>query len=113
MINSKLKTTIQFIPSGKKKAKEYDAVVVEGVKGKHIVVEVADVATTPIKLLWDKSLYKADMFGNKISCEYTIEGRDFTANKIPSSGGVSKTKSTVVSRSRSGRPGQGGISNSA
>jgi len=113
MINSNLKTTIEYIPSGKKKAKQYDAVVVEAVKGKHIVLEVADVTTTPIKLLWDKSLYKADLFGNKISCDYTIVGRDFTANKIPSGGGVSKNKSTVVSRSKSGRPSKSGIPTSA
>ena len=101
MEESELKTTIDYVPAGKKKAKQYDAIVVEAFKDKHITVEVADVSSFPIKLMWDKSLYSAVSFGNKITCEYTII-RDFTAVKEVTSGTAGVK--TVARRSRSGRP---------
>jgi len=103
MEESELKTTIDYVPAGKKKAKQYDALVVEAFKDKHITVEVADVSSFPIKLIWDKSLYSAITFGNKITCEYTII-RDFTATKREVRGNTTQMKSEVVSRRTSGRP---------
>ena len=103
MEESELKTTIDYVPAGKKKAKQYDALVVEAFKDKHITVEVADVSSFPIKLIWDKSLYSAVSFDNKISCDYTII-RDFTATKREVRGNTTQRKSEVVSRRTSGRP---------
>ena len=101
-MDENLKTTIDYIPVGKKKAKQYDATVVEAVKGKHIMLEVADVSSFPIKLIWDKTLYSAITFGNKITCEYTIV-RDFTATKVVTNRAGTR-KSDVARRSKSGRP---------
>jgi len=92
MDEKELKTTIDYVPAGKKKAKQYDAIVVEAFKDKHITVEVADVSSFPIKLTWDKSLYSAVSFGN---C-------DFTAVKEVTN--VTTGQRTVARRSRSGRP---------
>ena len=103
MDDSKLKTTIDYVPAGKKKAKQYDAVVMEAVKGQYITVEVADVSSFPIKLIWDKTLYSAVSFDNKISCDYTII-RDFTATKREVRDNTATMKSEVVSRRTSGRP---------
>ena len=103
MDDSKLKTTIDYVPAGKKKAKQYDAVVVEAVKDQYITVEVAEVSSFPIKLTWDKKLYSAVSFENKISCDYTII-RDFTATKREVRGNTTQRKAEVVSRRTSGRP---------
>jgi hypothetical protein len=103
MEESDLKTTIDYVPAGKKKPKQYDAVVVEAIKNKYITVEVAEVSSFPMKLTWDKSLYSAVSFGNKITCEYTII-RDFTATKREVRGNTTQRKSEVVSRRTSGRP---------
>ena len=103
MEESELKTTIDYVPAGKKKAKQYDAVVVEAIKGQSITVEVADVSSFPIKLIWDKTLYSAVSFDNKISCDYTII-RDFTATKREVRGNTTQRKAEVVSRRTSGRP---------
>ena len=98
MDESNLNTIVKYKAKGNKTFKEYDAIVIEAVKGKYITVEIAGMSTLQLK--WDDSafIYAGDIFGNKLTCTYEHE-RDFTAKQVTTGSGE---PSEVITRKKSG-----------
>ena len=99
MDESKLNTIVKYKAKGNKTFKDYDAVVLEAVKGQYITVEIEGMA--PLKLRWNDPVYEGDVFGNKVNCTYE-HVRDFTAKLVTTSTGQPSER---VQRKKSGFPG--------
>jgi hypothetical protein len=99
MDESKLKTIVKYKAKGNKTFKNYDAIVVEAIKGRHITVEIEGMIGQ-FSLAWDSFMYVADFFGNTVTCDFKVT-RDFTAKKVSEN---SNQPTVVVKRKQSGKP---------
>ena len=99
MNESKLKTIVKYRAKGNKNFKNYDAIVVEAIKGQHITVEIEGMEGQ-IGLAWDSFMYVSDFFGNTVTCDFKVT-RNFTAKKVSEN---SNQPTVVVKRKQSGKP---------
>ena len=99
MNESKLKTVVKYRAKGNKTFKDYDAIVIEAIKGQYITVEIEEMIGQ-FSLEWDSFMYVADFFGNTVTCDYEVT-RNFTAKKVSEN---SNQPTVVVKRKQSGKP---------
>ena len=99
-VEGDLKTVVNYTAKGKKTAKKYDAFVVEGFHEKYITVDIEELSDSPLVLKWDSFMYSGEVFGNRLTCDYTVT-RNFTATKVTHG---SDQPSVVAKRKVSGRP---------
>ena len=97
-----LKTNVS-VKSGRKKAYDNDAYVVEAFKNNYIKVNLDDEDDHYFKLNWNGSAYEGTFFGTTITSSYVVE-RDFKAELTFQ--GERKEVGEVVTavRSKGGRP---------
>ena len=92
--------TVVNIQVNKRKKVVKSAKVVEAFKEKYIRVDIDDEDDHVFQLKWNVDKYEGKFLDMIISCQYNIE-RDFSAVKTTQGTGQ---KTSVVRRSRSGRP---------
>tara|TARA_B110000467_G_scaffold151400_1_gene159741 strand:+ start:532 stop:846 length:315 start_codon:yes stop_codon:yes gene_type:complete len=88
------------IQVNKRKKVTKKSIVVEAFKDKYIKVDLVDEDDHVFELRWDGLMFVGKILDMSMTCKYNVE-RDFSAIKTTHGTGH---KTTIVRRSRSGRP---------
>jgi hypothetical protein len=97
LVNMNTEVIIQV---NKRKKLTKEAKVVEAFKERYIKVDLVDEDDHVFELKWNGFMYEGKMLDMSMTCLYNVE-KDFSAVKTTHGTGY---KSTIVRRSKSGRP---------
>ena len=97
LVNMNTEVIIQV---NKRKKVTKEAIVIEAFKEKYIKVDLVDEDDHIFELKWNGFMFEGKMLDMSMTCQYNVE-KDFSAVKTTHGTGQ---KSSVVRRSRSGKP---------